>query len=129
MRKLVVVMVAGASLLVAAQAPAQVPALMRIVGAALATGTAGETLAADAVNNGSLALLLSQSVVAPDDAQVADLPSGAIVPAVDQCPEGWTQHVDDDGTPLYFPYGLFVDEDRNPRAGKNYYLLRACVRQ
>ena len=119
-------MVAGAALLVAAQVPAQVPALLRIVGAALATGTAGEILTAD---DGSSVLLLSHSIVPPDDAQVADLPSGAIVPAVDQCPEGWAQHIDDDGTPLYFPYGLFVDEDRNPRAGENYYLLRACVRQ
>ena len=117
-------------LAVSAPADAQVAAILKAASGLLLT-TAGTTAAAeaDAVDEEPLTLMLSQNVVLPNAPQMAELPIGAIVPAVEQCPKGWAQHVDDDGTLLFFPYGLFVDEHRTPRAGENFYLLRACIKQ
>ena len=119
-------------LVVSAPVDAQIAAILRAASGLFLTtaGTAAATeVVADAVTEEPLTLMLTQNVVLPNDQQVVELPSGAIVPAVEQCPEGWVQHVDDDGNDLYFPYGLFVDEHRTPRAGENFYLLRACVKE
>lgn len=43
------------------------------------------------------------------------------------CPDGWDQHEADDGTPLFFAFGLFVDAEGTPRS--EYVRVPACVKQ
>lgn len=43
------------------------------------------------------------------------------------CPEGWDQHKADDGTPLFFAFGLFVDAKGTPRS--EFVKVPACVKQ
>ena len=43
------------------------------------------------------------------------------------CPHGWTQHTDDDGTPLFWAFGLFVDAEGTPRS--EFVKVPACVKQ
>lgn len=43
------------------------------------------------------------------------------------CPMGWDQHKADDGTPLFFAFGLFVDADGTPRS--EFVKVPACVKQ
>ena len=43
------------------------------------------------------------------------------------CPEGWDQHKADDGTPLFFAFGLFVDAEGTPRS--EFVKVPACVKQ
>lgn len=58
----------------------------------------------------------------------ADLPQGAVVGMSGECPEGWKPYVDADGAPLFFPFGLIVDESGNPRVA-SYSLLTACEKE
>ena len=56
------------------------------------------------------------------------LPKGAVVPMSEECPDGWSPYLDADGRPLFFPFGLIVDEEGNPHVA-SYALLRACEKQ
>ena len=42
------------------------------------------------------------------------------------CPEGWGQLEADDGTPLFFAFGLFVDAEGRPRS--EFVRVPACVK-
>lgn len=59
---------------------------------------------------------------------VTEVPKGAVVGVSGECPEGWSVYLDADGSPLFFPFGLIVDKDGNPRVG-SYGLLSACEKQ
>ena len=109
-------------------------AILRAAGLAAA---AVESATAAAVENATaevdagvgptpLTILVTTSFANKD--QVETMSQGAILAAIDQCPLGWEPHVDEDGTPLYVPFGLLVDEHRTPRVG-DFALLRACVKQ
>ena len=45
----------------------------------------------------------------------------------ERCPDGWMQLEDDDGTPLFYAFGLMVDADGNHRT--QYVRVPACVKR
>ena len=75
-------------------------------------------------------LLVQQFLPIDHDAAGSDpfgLPKGAVLP-MSSCPDGWAPFVNEDGDPLYFPYGLMVDAEGKPDVG-SYALIPACEKQ
>ena len=75
-------------------------------------------------------LLVQQFLPIDPDAGSSDpfgLPKGAVLP-MSACPDGWIPFVNDEGQPLYFPYGLMVNAEGTPDVG-SYALIPACEKQ
>ena len=47
--------------------------------------------------------------------------------SIEGCPDDWKQLIADDGTPLFYAFGLLVDADGTQRTG--YVRVPACVKQ
>lgn len=140
MRRLAIAVgVVGALWLATVAADAQVTTVTTLLRAAaglvLSTASVDAADTADAANavdaDGQQPAFVAYTIVLPQDERVVSLPSGAIMPGVGHCPSGWEAYADAEGEPLYFPFGLLVDQNQIPHPGgaARTELLRACVKQ
>ena len=82
----------------------------------------------DPPNSGEYGALIHNTALVPGAAEFFGFSPGNVLAfSGERCPEGWAQKTTDDGVPLFYAFGLLVDENGEPHSG--FQRLPACEKQ